>query len=156
MRIPERKRAVTAFLAAIAIFAASSLVWNYRQLDRSHQTNDDGFRFLLTQEYYFALRDHGLVRGGFESYLNRGFRPILHPYLAVPYLFLTRGRTSLAVSLYVVTCFAAFLTFVALLLGEYLEATDLALSVLLVGINPMITAQAQGFRSELSMLAAFM
>ena len=106
---------IAALLLTIAI--PLTLIVAYRTTDHRFQRNDDSFHLQLVQNHYFSIKEHGLLRGGMEAYLDRFFHPVLHPYLAVPLLFATGGKTDLVVTLNVIANYAVFLLFVWLLLS---------------------------------------
>ena len=137
-------------MAAPLLFAA-----NYLRLDHSLQRNDGATYLLETQATYLSMKAHGLIVGGFESYLTREFRPIMHSFFAVPFLFLAGGGIHLGTSLYLFFCYSFFVFYAFKLLREYLDGIDLVLATLVISLIPPVTAETLAFNAELSLLAVF-
>ena len=154
MRVRAR-RFVEILTAVLALGVPLFLSAQYLHADHSAQRNDNSFHLLETQNSYLHIRNDGLLRGVPEAFFDRAFRPILMPHLATPIFFLTGGNARLTVALFILGCYALFLTYTFLILRKYLKGADLVLATLILGLSPTVVHFTQDFNSELPMIALF-
>ena len=138
------------WLAAILLPLLFLFYW--KQQNKIYPTNDEAFYFTVTQEMYMNFGLDDLSKAFTELYLHKHWKPILHPVLGVPFLFLSNGDVRLAVSLYTAFFYILLLTFCYLYLSRYLEKTAAVVGTNLIAFIPWIFGITTNFTSESAFL----
>lgn len=142
------------YLIAVAIPLALVISWN--QINTIYPNDDAADYFKTAQQIYQKFESEGFMRGIKASYLHRGWRPILYPLVAVPFLIVSKGNISATVMLTMSFCFLIFLTYTYLLAREFLSPVHSSVCTLILGTTYWVVCSTHYFYSEIWLYALTM
>lgn len=152
--IPLRKyfsSYVAIILTISPVFLA--LVWH---INNHGWPSDDPANYMMTAyQQYRAFQDGTLLDGLQAMYQIRGWRPILFPVLATPFLWLFRGDVLAATGVTLVLCFLVCQIYIYAIARRYLDPLRAAAAAAFVGSGTIVASQALIFFSEIAWLALF-
>lgn len=139
------------YLLAVAIPLILLISWHN---SNTLYPNDDAANYLGTaQNIYLQYKSSGFVQGTLAAYFDRGWRPILFPVLAVPFLAIGGGDILFAVSATMVFIYIIFLTYAYLIAREFLSPWRSAVCTIFIGTIPWVITFAYVFMSEMALMA---
>lgn len=152
---PARARAVALSrivpVAVILLLAFSSAVWHAIDALYPH---DDGANYLETAVGIYQRFESEGVGGGLRAaYVQRGWRPILFPVLAVPFLLLSGGGLKFSVGATLVVLYALFVAYCYLLLRLFLSRGRAIVALVGLATTPWIVNFSYLFFSEMALMA---
>lgn len=119
-----------------------------------HYPNDDSADYFQTAQRIFLFRSDGFLKGRLAySYLRRGWRPIVFPLLAVPWLLLSKDNILFAVAANQIFFYALLLFYTYVFALQYLPAERAAVCPVFLGTLPWLFNFAQVFMSETPLMA---
>jgi hypothetical protein len=141
----------SAFAAVLLIPILALLLWHLRN---HGWPNDDAANYMTTA-YDISARFHEQgTLSGLAALLNlRGWRPILHPILAVPFLLASRGSVVFAAAGVLWILYLIFCIYTYRLCRLFLPEGKAALASAVVVTSPMLCAFATVFFAEMPWIA---
>jgi hypothetical protein len=136
------------FLLAISLPIAVYCKWTTG--NARYPIWDEGAYFTLTQEAYLEFKNEGFMEGLHYAYDHKHWKPILHPLLAIPFLFLTDGDVRMAIFLYNGLLFFLFLSLAYLYLCRYLKEEAAVICTAMMGLIPWVFGLFTSFNSEVT------
>jgi hypothetical protein len=130
-----------------------AVVWH---INNHGWPNDDAANYMETAyQQYRAFQDGSLLDGLDAVYHIRGWRPILFPVLATPFLWLFRGDVLAATGATLVLCFLVCQIYVYAIARRYLDPLRASFVAAFLGSCPAIAFQSTVFFAEMAWLAFF-
>jgi len=118
--------------------------------------NDDAADYMKTAyQQYLAFHDGSLLDGLKSLYQIRGWRPILFPSLATPFLLLFKGNVLAAAGATLLICFLVCQIYIYCIARLYLSSFRAALVAAFVGTCSVNIFYSLVFFSEMAWLAFF-
>lgn len=145
--LTQRRRSAWIMLMLASLLP---LLYTASWLIRNHQLpcNDAANYLLSAVNIYQAFADHGLVHGLFRLYAERGWRPIIFPNLAAPFLLISKGNMFFAYQSVALLCVLATTIYSYMFFRLRLNRIPALLGANLIGLLPFIQAQALMFYAE--------
>lgn len=140
----------TVLMLSPVIIAA---VWN---INNHGWPNDDAANYMSTAyQQYQAFKTGSLIDAIRSLYEVRGWRPILFPALATPFLWLFRGDIVASVAYTLVSCLIIWQVYAYAIARRFLDPLRAAVAAAFVGSGTIVASQALIFFSEIAWLALF-
>ncbi len=135
----------------LAVPSLMLLIWH---LLNNNLPASDGANYLEnTFAYYESFRGAGLYEGLKATYSVRGWRPVLFPVFALPFLLLTGGNLLLSVALTTALILGVLSYFTYRLFRLYLSPLQSVAGSLVISTNPYIFLVSTMFWSEVALVA---
>lgn len=141
-----KNRPLIAIICASILPLLFSTIWIIKN---TQLPTADSANYLLTGiNIYYHFHDQGFWNGLLSCYLERGWRPILFPILAVPFLLISHGNMLLAYDSIIILSIGLSVIYVYLLFRLQLDRISAIIATNIVGLLPLIQAQVLGFFAE--------
>lgn len=109
----------------------------------------DAANYLSTSiDIYHSFKEFGFWNGLSSCYFLRGWRPIVFPITAVPFLFLTNGNLLLSYTCVGTLSILLSVIYIFLLFRLELNRFQAIIATNIIGLLPIIQAQVLGFYAE--------
>ncbi len=140
-------------LASLLPFAFT-LIW----LSRNTQLpGNDASNYLMTAvNIYQYFAERGVLSGLWHFYIERGWRPIFFPNLAVPFLILSRGNLFIAYWSVAVSCILASTVYIYLYFRISLGRYAAVVATNLIGLLPLVLTQVVMFYAEAALFVCLL
>jgi len=123
-----------------------TLIWLFIN---TQLAGNDAANYMMTAiDSYNYFTDHGFVRGLWHFYTDRGWRPILFPNLAVPFLLISRGNMYFAYASVAFSCIFLSSTYIYLYSRFILNRYSSIVVANIIGLLPLMQAQILMFYAE--------
>ncbi len=132
-----------------ALLVGVSPVLFYHLLSQEYPSGDDAGYLRLPLSIYRKFITDGFLSGAKAVYALRDWKPILHPILALPAYFLTRGRVLPAQAMTMVGLYILFVSGAYALARAYLGKLDSVLAASLLAVIPWVSLRGHFLNSEL-------
>jgi hypothetical protein len=147
----QKRNSVICYLLAIAVPLALIIVWH---AINTIYPNADCANYLETaQDTYLRFKSDGIIRGILSAYLERGWRPILFPLFAVPFLVITGGDIPLTVAITQILLYIFFLTYIYFISRDFLGPLRSLLCTIFIGSISWVVIFSYYFMSEMALMA---
>ncbi len=131
---------------ALILPLSTIIIW---LLKNTQLPGNDAANYLSSAvEMYHNFTEKGFFHGLVGCYLERGWRPILFPVFAVPFLLLFQGSLFATYAAVAVTMTIASVVYVYLLFREKLSSFSAVIASSLVVLLPLVQAQIIMFYAE--------
>ncbi|MBI5888106.1 MAG: discoidin domain-containing protein [Deltaproteobacteria bacterium] len=142
------------YLIAIGIPLAIVALWH--TTNTAYPNDDCANYFETAQDIYFRFKQGGVIDGLWASYAVRGWRPLLFPLMAVPFIAVTSDNILLATALTLGSLYFLFLTYAYMTAREYITPARACLATVFVATIPWLVNFAYYFMSEMALMACSM
>ncbi len=140
----------------IAVAVPLALVVSWHSINTVYPNDDCANYYETAQDIYFKFKSGGLGSGLLSAYYDRGWRPILFPVLAVPFMAIAGGDVIASVALTLISLYLVFLTYAYLISREFLPPGRALLCTVFAGTIPWVMVFTYYFMSEMALMAASM
>ncbi len=137
---------VSFFLLAVLFPVIFSVIWLMKNTQLPSADSANFLSAALTSYQHFIK--NGALSGLLSCYFDRGFRPIIFPVTAVPFMLMSQGNLYIAYCSVALFSLLASLAFVYLTLRFELERLPAAIATNIVGLLPLLQVQILGFYAE--------
>lgn len=110
--------------------------------------NDAANYMMTATTMYQHFVDHGFWKGMIHLFIERGWRPIFFPDLAVPFLLIFKGNLFAAYGAVASLCLFVSITYVYLYFRLVLDRVSATVAASLIGLLPFIQSQLLMFYAE--------
>jgi hypothetical protein len=145
----DRSRQQEKLWRLVALFVPLLLVGTWHVRNHAWPMDDAANYMATSYQEYLAFKLHGIWRGATGLIDIRGWRPILFPPLAVPFLALSGGNVIAAAMLTLLVAYFGFLSYAFALARRYVSAPYAAAATVAVATLPAFATYALVFFSEM-------
>jgi hypothetical protein len=149
------KKYFSTFISLLLVIlpVIATLLWH---LHNQGWPNDDAADYMKTAyQQYLAFQDGSLLDGLKALYQIRGWRPILFPVLATPFLLFFKGYILAATGATLIICFLVCQIYIYAIARLYLDSFRASLVAALVGTSSVNIFYSMVFFSEIAWFAFF-
>jgi len=145
-------------LAAVMLTISPVLIAFTWHINNHGWPNDDAANYMLTAYQQFqAFHEDGSIIDGLQAlYQIRGWRPIIFPVFATPFLWLFNGDVPAAAGATLVLSLFMCLIYVYAIASRYLDQYRASLATAYVGSSHVIAIHSTIFFAEITWLAFFL
>lgn len=145
-----RIRKINFHLLGCALANCLALIFIFKWITSNTQLpTSDAATFLSTiTVLYGKFVKHGVVQGILSCYLDRGWRPILFPVSAIPFMLISHGNLLFAVNCIAIFSVITSATYVYHFFKLQLNTFNALLATNSICLLPFIQAQITGFYAE--------
>lgn len=147
MKLKKAVIALLILLIPIAVFVT------WKSHDFNYPTNDEAAYFDLTQKLYLNFKNSSTTAAVKNLYLERYWKPILHPVLGVGFLGLSGGDSRLAISFYGAAMYLVLLLGLFFYFKKHVSAISAAIGASTVSLLPWVFGMSTTFNSEIGFSA---
>jgi hypothetical protein len=149
------KKPFSSFISILLVIlpVIVTLLWH---LNNQGWPNDDAADYMKTAyQQYLAFHNGSPFEGLGSLYQIRGWRPILFPVLATPFLLLLKGNILAATGATLIVCFVVCQIYIYAISKRYLDTFRASLVAAFVGTSSASIFSSMVFFSEIAWLAFF-
>lgn len=143
-----------AYFIAIGIPLALAMAWH--SINSVYPNDDCANYFETAQDIYQRFKQGGFIDGLWASYTVRGWRPLIFPLMALPFIAISRDNILFSVAATLLSLYFVFLTYAYLTAREFLSPWRAALCTVFIGTIPWLVNFAFYFMSEMALMACSM